>query len=86
MALAEHIKLRHEKGGSVLFDTLREKVFVANETGGRIAELLSQGTTEEEMVRALCEDFDGDAETIAEDVRQFLHMLEENDLIVREES
>lgn len=85
MGFTRHVKLRHEKKGSVLFDTLREKVFVTNETGGRVAQMLKDGTTQEEMVRALSEEFDGDPEEMARDVERFVQMLEENDLIGEEE-
>lgn len=86
MPFTEHVKVRHEKDGSVIFDTLSEKVFVLNQTGGRIAQLVKDGNSEQQIVATLCESFDGDPETMAQDVRRFLCMLEENNLVLKEEA
>ena len=86
MPFTEHVKVRHEKHGSVIFDTLSEKVFVLNQTGGRIAQLVKDGNSEQQIVAALCESFDADPEAMAQDVRRFLCMLEENNLTLKEEA
>jgi hypothetical protein len=39
MQFEKHVKVRQEKFGSVMFETLREKIFVTNETGAEILRL-----------------------------------------------
>lgn len=85
MKFRQDVQLRHEKAGSVLFDTLREKVFVTNETGGRIAEMLREGIAEDEIVARLGEEFEADAAELAEDVSRFLSSLRDNGLLASQE-
>ena len=85
MEFPKDVQLRREKTGSVLFDTLREKVFVTNETGGRIAELLREGHTEEQIVARLREEFEGDDAALAQDVSRFLRSLQDSGLLANHE-
>ena len=78
MGFAPDIKVRHEKGGCVIFDTLREKVFVANETGARIVEALNEGLTPEGIAERLGEEYDQSPEMIGREVRLFLNSLRDN--------
>ncbi len=43
MNFTEHTKIRKEKFGTVVFDTLTEKIFITDEVGGQILELIEQG-------------------------------------------
>lgn len=76
MQFAEFVKLRNEKFGSVVFDTLKEKVYVTNETAGEILNLIKQGKSKEEIIYALEENYRSDAETIEKEVSEFLQELE----------
>lgn len=76
MQFAEFVKLRNEKFGSVVFDTLKEKVYVTNETAGEILNLIKQGKTKEEIIDVLKENYRSDAETIEKEVSEFLQELE----------
>ncbi len=80
MRFGKHVKLRHEKKGSVLFDTLREKVFVTDEIGGKIAQMILDGVSEDDWVGTLCQEFDADEETVKRDVTAFVECLEQNGL------
>ncbi len=53
-----------------------------NPTGGRIIELLDKDTTEEDIVDAICSEFDADRNTVSTDVKNFLKMLDEKGLLV----
>ena len=81
MDFTEHIKIREEKFGTVIFDTLREKVFVTNETGGRILKLLGEGRSLDEISEVLQSSYGANAETIAPDVRGFIANLKEHNLV-----
>ncbi len=50
-------------------------VIQGNKTVGVILDCLEQGTTEEEIVSALCERYDGDIEEIRADVADVLKKL-----------
>ncbi|MEK6714512.1 MAG: HPr-rel-A system PqqD family peptide chaperone [Candidatus Omnitrophota bacterium] len=76
MQFAEFVKLRNEKFGSVVFDTLKEKVYVTNETAGEILNLIKQGKSKEEIIDDLEENYRSDAETIEKEVSEFLQELE----------
>ena len=43
MNFTEHVKIRNEKFGTVIFETLSEKIFITNGTGAKILELIGQG-------------------------------------------
>ena len=64
MEFTEHTKLRKEKFGTVVFDTLTEKIFVTDEIGGDILKLIEQGKDLPEIVGELTESFDGDGRII----------------------
>lgn len=83
MELAQHVKIREEKFGVVIFDTLREKVFVTNKQGADILRLMMDGKSQDEIVRALMDEYDGGHEAIRNDVRNFIDLLGKNDLLVK---
>ena len=51
MEFKKHVKIRDEKFGSVIFETLREKVYVTNETGSNILQLIKQGKDKQSIIR-----------------------------------
>ena len=52
-----------------------------NETGEFLFELLQTKQTEETLVKALLDNYEIDAQTAEEDVKAFLKVLEENNLL-----
>ena len=42
MEFNKHVQVRKEKFGTVIFETLKEKVFVTNSTGSEIIERLKE--------------------------------------------
>ncbi len=81
MNLTEHTKIRKEKFGTVLFDTLTEKIFVTDEIGSEILQLIEQGKDLPQMVGELCETFDGDRQVIEKDVIEFTEQLKSDNII-----
>jgi hypothetical protein len=81
MNLTEHTKIRKEKFGTVLFDTLTEKIFVTDEIGSEILRLIEQGEDLSQMVGELCEAFDGDRQIIEKDVIEFTDQLKSDKII-----
>jgi hypothetical protein len=81
MRLAKHVRFREERFGAVLFDTLREKVFVTNRQGGDILKHLLGGKSQEEIVDALVQTYSAPREQIASDVSSFVSQLLEKNLL-----
>ncbi len=81
MNLTEHTKIRKEKFGTVLFDTLTEKIFVTDEIGSEILQLVEQGKDLSQMVSELCETFDGEEQIIEKDVIEFTERLKYDNII-----
>ena len=59
-----------------------EGLTTVNETGEFIWSLLQDDTDEDAIVRAMCEEFDVDAQTAREDVRAFLQMLQKAGFLI----
>ncbi len=85
MEFEKHLKVRQEKFGAVVFETLREKVFVTNETGGEILRLLEKGKEIEDVIADLADDYDCGPDVIEGDVKEFILKLKESGLIKQEE-
>ncbi len=81
MNLTEHTKIRKEKFGTVLFDTLTEKIFVTDEIGSEVLQLVEQGKDLSQMVSELCETFDGEEQIIEKDVIEFTERLKYDNII-----
>ena len=80
MEFGKHVKVRQEKFGAVVFETLTEKVFVANETGGDILRLCKQGKSSEEIIAYLAENYDADPAVIKGEVEQFVAGLKDKNI------
>ena len=85
MEFEKHVKVRQEKFGAVIFETLTEKIFVTNETGAEILRLLEEGKELKEVIAALAKSYNGDPAIIKEDVDEFISMLKDKGIIEREE-
>lgn len=81
MNLTEHTKIRREKFGTVVFDTLTEKIFITDEIGSEILKLIEQGKDMPEIVSELSKLFDSDAQDIEKDVIEFTDELKSNSII-----
>ncbi len=82
MEFSKHVRVREEKFGSVIFETLKEKVFVTNETGSSILRLLKEGKSPEEIISILDELYDSEPQKVVRDeVTDFISSLRENNLL-----
>jgi len=82
MNFTEHVKIRNEKFGTVIFETLTEKIFITNETGGRILELIGQGKDLPQIVDELQKNYLENQE-IEKDAANFINCLKENNFIAK---
>ncbi len=80
MNFTEHVKIRNEKFGTVIFETLSEKIFVTNESGGKILQLIEQGKDAPHIVAELQNIYVHDS-PIEKDVNDFIGHLKENEFI-----
>ena len=60
MQFKKFIKTREEKFGTVIFDTLREKIFATNAQGADILRLLKEGRSEDGIIDELGASYDGE--------------------------
>ena len=81
MNFTEHTKIRKEKFGTVVFDTLTEKIFITDQIGGQILQLIEQGKDLPEIVSTLGNSYEGDKESIEKDVVEFTGQLKLNNII-----
>ena len=85
MQFEKHVKVRQEKFGSVVFETLREKIFVTNVTGAEILRLLEEGKEPKDVIAELSKDYNLDPGIIKSDVDEFISMLKDNGIIKKEQ-
>lgn len=81
MKFTEHTKIRKEKFGTVVFDTLTEKIFITDTVGTEILQLIKQGMDLPQIVSELSETFDGDARAMEKDIVEFTDELRSNNII-----
>ena len=81
MNFTKHTKIRKEKFGTVVFDTLTEKIFITDPVGSEILQLIKQGKELPQIVSELSEAFDGDSQSIEADVIEFTNQLKLNNII-----
>ncbi len=81
MNFTEHTKIRKEKFGTVVFDTLTEKIFITDEVGSEILQLVKQGKDLPEILDALANNYEGDREAMEKDVAEFTEQLKSNKII-----
>lgn len=82
MKFAHYVKIRQEKFGAVIFETLSEKVYVTNETGSDILKLLQQGEPPDNIVKTLKDDYGEDGVQIESDVIEFIDKLKKTNILV----
>ncbi len=81
MNFTEHTKIRKEKFGTVVFDTLTEKIFITDQIGGEILELIEQGKDLPEILSVLGNSYDGEEQMIEKDVVEFADQLKSNNIV-----
>jgi len=81
MNFTEHTKVREEKFGSVVFDTLTEKIFITDPLGGEILHLIKQGKDLPEIVEVMTAGYDGDKQVIEKDIIEFAETLKTNQIV-----
>ncbi len=81
MNFTEHTKIRNEKFGTVVFDTLTEKIFVTDTFGTEILQLIEQGKDVPQIVSELTAAFDGDEQVMKKDIVEFTDELRSNNII-----
>lgn len=82
MNLKKYVKIREEKFGGVLFDTLREKVFVTNKTGKDILQLVNENKNQEEIVGILKEKYNEESSIIEKDIISFIDGLKKDGILI----
>lgn len=82
MNFTEHVKIRDEKFGTVIFETLAEKIFITNETGGKILQLIDLGRDVPQIIDELQDSYE-DNQKIGKDVTNFIDCLKQNNFIER---
>ncbi len=82
MDLTRCVKVRNEKFGAVLFDTLNEKIYVTNESGKDILGLISEGLEPPAIAERLGAGYSEGAEQIDSDVARFVDDLQAAGLLV----
>ncbi len=81
MNFTEHTKIRKEKFGTVVFDTLTEKIFITDLIGGDILQLIEQGKDLPEILSVLGDDYEGDNQMVEKDVVEFIEQLRSNNIV-----
>jgi hypothetical protein len=81
MNFTEHTKVRKEKFGTVVFDTLTEKIFITDQIGAEILQLIEQGKDLPEILNILGNSYDGDKQIIEKDTLAFADELKSNNII-----
>jgi hypothetical protein len=75
------MKIRKEKFGTVVFDTLTEKLLITDEIGSGILQLIEPGKHLPEIVSELDEIFHSDSQMIEDNVIEFIDQLKSNNII-----
>ncbi len=83
MQFTEHSKIRKEKFGTVVFDTLTEKIFITDQIGAEILQLIEQSKNLPQIISELGEIFHGDSQMIEDDVVEFTEQLKANNIICK---
>jgi hypothetical protein len=83
MRLSPDVVFRDLEGEAVILDLASGRYFGLNAVGTRIWTLLDQGTSIEEIVRTVAEEYDADADEIDRDVKALIEDLSSRGLIVR---
>lgn len=86
MKTAKNVRAVVSGQGAILRDLRRGGTFGLNPMGAKIWKLLQEGLATEQIIDQISVDCKTSRETVESDVRAFIQKLEEQKLIVREET
>lgn len=81
MEFAKYVKIREEKFGAVIFDTLTEKVYITDESGKAILSLMKEGLPSSTIADRLGQDYEENPSAIRDDVVEFIADLQSAGLL-----
>ena len=81
MKLAEQVRSTHNQDGAVVLDILHGEIYRLNVIGSHIFRCLQQGFTESQISQEISSLYNLEAGIAAVDVREFLSVLEQRDLV-----
>ncbi len=76
-----NVKVRQEKFGTVIFDTMEDKVFVAKGTANKVLPLILPGKSIRDAAKELAQEFEGDENEILQDIEEFVKQLLDKSLV-----
>jgi len=82
MVFPKYVKVRQERFGAVVFDTLREKVLVSNPTGAEVLSLLDEGKSVEDICDELGRSYNVDPAQLKAEVNNFVDELRKRELFI----
>ncbi|MEK7867914.1 MAG: PqqD family protein [Candidatus Omnitrophota bacterium] len=82
MIFPKYVKVRQERFGAVVFDTLKEKVFVSNQTGAGILRLLGEGKSMQDICEELSKGYDMAPAQLSVEVNNFVDELHRRELLI----
>lgn len=84
MEFNKHVQVRKEKFGSVIFETLKEKVFVTNSTGAEIIRLIQEKKAPDVIINELASLYETGTDAIADEVNSFIENLVQQGLLTNQ--
>ena len=82
MVFPKYVKVRQERFGAVVFDTLKEKVFVSNPTGADILRLLGEEKSIGNICDELSRSYDENPAQLKVEVNNFVDELRKRELFI----
>ena len=86
MKFTEHVKIRTEKFGTVIFDTLTEKIFITGPVGSEILQLIQREKELPDILDELIRRYEADEKSIQNDVIEFVDQLKSSHMVHSEET
>jgi|ETNmetMinimDraft_26_1059896.scaffolds.fasta_scaffold05115_2 hypothetical protein len=81
MQFAKYVKMRYEKFGAVVFDTLSEKVYITNDSGKEILSLMDEGLSASAIAERLARKHEEATSEMQNDVAEFIDGLQSAGLL-----
>jgi len=76
-----NVKVRQERFGTVIFDTMEDRVFVAKGTANRVLPLILSGKSIGDAAKQLAQEYEGNENEILRDIGEFVKQLLEKSLV-----
>jgi len=84
--VSDAVRSTHNRDGAIVLDVRKGQMFNLNLVGSRILQLLKSGSTESVIVDEISREFDVSRDLCENDVREFLHDLNQYHLLEEHES